>query len=126
MNLSVIQRLLAETPAFFKKVQIFLVSIAGLVNGFSQFLPANYQTYVNIVLVTGIVFCSLAVKDAGTASSLKIDDLFDVIKGLPADVAEVKASLAGKVTLAQAEALPAPIAPIAPPVETQPITNPAA
>lgn len=106
MNLSIIKRLLSETSPFFKKVQIFLVSAMGLINGFSSFIPAHILLIANTACIVGIILSSLTVKDAALFNNgITVDSLVTFIDGIKADVQQVKDAVAGKISVEQATAI---------------------
>ncbi len=106
MNLTVLERLFSETPAFFKKVQVLTFAALATLNGLAAFVPAHYLTLANTAGVTIIIVCAFAVKDSGALSGgITVAGIVDLITQLSGQVSEVKNAVAGQVTTDQAKAI---------------------
>lgn len=75
IKLTIWQRLKAETPVFFKKVQIFAVALAGLGGSLAAIhgIPVEWSTILITVGTTAAAVAQFAVKtitgDSGTDTS---------------------------------------------------------
>ena len=110
---TIIQRLLAETSPFFKKVQITLVFILGLANALSAFIPAGILPHVNEIGIAIIVFSAFTVHDAtALEGGFSLSSVLSIVPDLASQLGEIKDALSGKLSLADAQALltPAPTA----------------
>lgn len=69
-NLSLTQRLMADTPDFFKKVDFFGLTIVGLSVSLSGIVPAHYLIIAGSIGGTLTVISKFAVKDIAAIPSL--------------------------------------------------------
>lgn len=129
MNLSVIQRFLADTPPFFKKVHAFGLVICGIALTMSQYpaIPSKYSIIVGTVGAVLAVISQFAVNDIAALQNATVSSIPGMLGDLGSEVTTIKGYVTKGVTaddLAKIIAIPSSTdaAPAKPVTDQQPAT----